>query len=182
LTQSLSGHAFLYAKEIELHGYDLDGELSRFESSQHFDLLDLGAVFYAGPLGLVATKGYDFASIKRKGGTSHIHVLVARVKVEKGVATAEDVAMSTDRYRMAAQGAVDLPKQEFDDVTAAVVDAQGCVIAEQKISGTFKKPKLQKQSMLKVLTGPFRTLGRKAKSLVSKPGCKVFYSGSVIPY
>jgi AsmA protein len=183
IAHSVTGHLSLKSKELTLKGYDLDGELSRFESTQKFDLLDLGAVFYAGPLGLVATKGYDYAKIKGKaGGKSHIHVLVAEWQVTQGTATAEDVAMSTDRHRLALQGKVDVKDKAFDGVTVAVVDAQGCPIAAEQVTGSFKKPKLKKPGVLRTLVGPVRRLADKGKKALGRPECQVFYSGSVVPY
>ncbi len=183
LTKGLSGSVSLHGKGLTLEGYDLDGELKRFERSQRFDLLDVGAVALAGPLGLVATKGYDFSRIKGKGGgTSPMHVLVSDWKVDEGVATAEDVAMSTDTHRMALQGKLDLSAETFDGVVVAVVNAQGCVIAEQKLEGSFRQPKLEKPNVLKALAGPVRRLVNKGENLLTQRGCKVFYDGSVKPY
>lgn len=183
VVKSASGSLSLQGKELKLEGYDLDGELKRFEHSQRFSLVDMGALFYAGPLGLAATKGYDFSRIKGPGGgTSPIHVLLSDWKVKHGVATASDVAMSTDTHRMALQGKLDFNSESFDGVTVAVVDAQGCVIARQDISGSFTRPKLEKPDILAALTAPVRRLVNKGENLLTQRGCKVFYSGSVKPY
>ncbi len=182
VTRSLSGQVALQGQGITLKDYDLDGELSRLDKTQHFDLADLAAVFIAGPLGVVATKGYDFARLKKKGGTSTVHMLTADFRVEDGIATVEDVALSTDRHRLAAQGKLDLPAESYDAVTVATVDAQGCPMDAQSISGSFTHPKLKKADLLKIAVGPARNVALKAKKLGPHSACKVFYSGSVTPY
>lgn len=55
LQRSLNGHISLRGSNLTLIGSDLDRDLSRFESSQNFNLVDVGAIFIAGPLGLVVT-------------------------------------------------------------------------------------------------------------------------------
>ena len=49
LKQSASGEVALRGNDLELKGHDLDMEFSRFESSQNFSMLDMGALFIAGP-------------------------------------------------------------------------------------------------------------------------------------
>lgn len=183
LTRSAAGSISVHGRELKLEGYDVDGILKRFERSQHFDLLDAGALFAAGPLGLVATKGLDFARIKGAGGgTSPIHVLVSDWKVEKGVAKAQDVAASTDTHRMAMQGGLDFNTETFAEAVVAVVDAQGCVIARQELQGSFKQPQLKKPGIFHTLAGPVRRLVNKGENALTQKGCKAFYDGSVRPY
>ncbi|MDT8285188.1 MAG: AsmA family protein, partial [Thermovirgaceae bacterium] len=57
ITQSAGGEVTLRGENLTLYGHDLDREFARFESSQSFNLVDAGAFFFAGPLGLVVTKG-----------------------------------------------------------------------------------------------------------------------------
>ena len=52
---------------------DLDKEFSRYESTQNFNLVDVGAFFLAGPIGLALTKGYDYSRILKKIGGPHDH-------------------------------------------------------------------------------------------------------------
>ena len=130
-------------------------QFDRYESSQNFNLVDVGAFFFAGPVGLAVTKGYNFASIfQGSGGRSEIRTLVSDWKVERGVAQSQDVAMATNENRVALQGRLDFVNERFDDVTVALIDAKGCIKAQQTIHGAFKKPVLEKPSTLKSLTGP----------------------------
>jgi AsmA protein len=59
MKRSVAGNVLLRGGNLTLEGRDLDQELSRFESSQSFNLVDVGAFFFAGPVGLVVTKGYN---------------------------------------------------------------------------------------------------------------------------
>jgi AsmA protein len=160
---------------------DLDEKLSRYESSQSFNLIDVGAFFFAGPLGLAVTKGYNFARIFQGAeGSTAIRSLVSEWQVEHGVAQAKDVAMATRANRIALQGGLDFVSGRYDEVTVAVIDAKGCVRVQQKVHGPFLDPVAEKPSALGTLTGPTRTLLRKTRSLLGGK-CAVFYAGTVAP-
>lgn len=180
LRQSLAGRVSLRGKDVTLNGSDLDQAFSRFEASQSFSLVDAGAFFIVGPLGLVLTKGYDFANIYQgKGGSSQIRTLVSDWKLERGVARAQDVAMATKVNRIALQGGLDFVNERFDDVTMALVDAKGCVKVQQKIRGSFGKPVVEKPNLLVSLAGPALGLLKKGGELLLGQECEVFYAGSV---
>jgi AsmA protein len=182
IKRTAEGQISLRGRNLTLEGSDLDLEFSRFESSQSFDLVDVGAFFVAGPLGLVVSKGYNFASIFRgSGGSSKIPTLVSDWKVERGVAHAQDVAMATGENRVALHGGLDFVNERFSDVTMAVIDAKGCAKALQKIRGTFQKPVVEKPSILRSLTGPALKLLRKGRDFFPGGECEVFYAGSVAP-
>ncbi|MDO8472344.1 MAG: AsmA family protein, partial [Dehalococcoidia bacterium] len=115
MRQTVAGQISLRGENLTLNGSDLDREFSRFESSQNFNLVDAGAFFFAGPFGLVVTKGYNFASIfQGSGGRSEIRTLVSDWKVERGVAQAQDVAMATNQNRVALQGELDFVNEQFN--------------------------------------------------------------------
>ena len=182
MKQTAEGEASLKGENITLDGIDLDRVLSRFESSQNFNLVDVGAFFFAGPFGLAVTKGYDFASIfQGSEGRSEIRTLVSDWKVERGVAQARDVAMATNQNRIALHGRLDFVNERFDDVTMAIIDAKGCATVRQKISGSFQKPAVEKPNILMSLTGPARKLLKKGRDLFPGGECEVFYAGSVAP-
>ena len=179
LRQSLTGRVSLRGKGVTLSGSDLDQAFARFEATQSFSLVDAGALFIVGPLGLALTKGYDFANVYRgSGGSSRIQSLVSDWKLERGVGRAQDVAMATQANRIALQGGLDLVNERFDDVTMALVDAKGCVKVEQKISGSFGKPVVEQPNLLVSLAGPALNLLKKGGELLGQE-CKVFYAGSV---
>ena len=180
ITQTANGEASLRGENLTLNGTDLDLECSRFESSQNFNLVDVGALFFAGPVGLAITKGYNFASnLKGSGGVSAIRKLVSEWKVERGVAQAQNVAMATNKNRIAIRGGLDFVNGRFDDVTVALIDAKGCAKVRQKIRGPFQKPVVENQNILKTLTGPALRLLKKGRDLFPGGECEVIYAGSV---
>jgi uncharacterized protein involved in outer membrane biogenesis len=180
MVQTAAGEISLRGEDLTLVGNDLDRRLSRFESSQTFNLVDVGAVFFAGPLGLAVTKGYNFASLFRgTGGSSRIRRVVSDWRVARGVAHARDVALATSENRIALQGGLDLVNGRFADVTVAVVDAKGCARVRQVIRGSFGDPTVEKPRVLTSLAGPALKLYRQTRGLFPAGPCEVFYSGSV---
>jgi len=170
----------LRGKKLTLSGSDLDRAFERFESSQNFNLVDVGAFFFVGPLGLVVTKGYDFATIAQaQGGSSEIRTLVSEWEVEHGVAQARDVAMATKENRVALRGRLDFVSDRFDGVSLALVDAKGCATVQQKISGTFQDPVVEKPNIAASVVGPALRLLKKGRELLTGGQCDVYYAGSV---
>jgi AsmA protein len=181
LKRSVEGEASLHGEDLRLEIGDLDKKFSRYEDSQNFNLVDVGALFFVGPLGLGVTKGYDFARIfEGSGGSTTIRTLVSKWQVEHGVAHAKDVAMATPKNRVALQGGLDFVTGRFDDVTVALIDGKGCARVKQKIRGPFQHPEAQKPDVLGAIAGPTRKLLKKAKELFGGH-CDVFYAGSVAP-
>jgi uncharacterized protein involved in outer membrane biogenesis len=180
MRQTAQGQISLRGKDLTVSGTDLDRAFSRFESSQHFNLVDVGAFFFAGPLALVVTKGYNFASnFQGTEGSSEIRTLVSDWKVERGVAQAQDVAMATKENRVALQGGLDFVNDQFDDVTMALIDAKGCAKVRQKIRGTFQNPVVENPNILTSAAGPAVRLLKKGSDLLLGRKCQVFYAGSL---
>ena len=179
--RTIAGEASLHGSDLVLDIGDLDKEFSHYESTQDFNLIDVGAFFLAGPLGVAATKGYDYARILKKSeGRTTIRTLISQWKVERGIAEAQDVALATPENRIAMKGGLDLVNDTYDDVTVALIGPQGCARVEQKIRGSFRKPEVDKPNVVTAITGPARKLLNKGKSLFGAK-CAVFYSGAVQP-
>jgi uncharacterized protein involved in outer membrane biogenesis len=182
LTQTAQGQIALHGKNLILNGRDLDREFARYESSQKFNLVDVGAYFLIGPLGLVVSKGYNFARIfQGSEGRSEIGTFVSDWKIDHGVALAQDVAMATNENRVALQGGLDFVNDRYSGVTMALIDAKGCAKVRQTIRGTFQKPVIENPNTLKSLTGPVLRVIKKVKKLFPGGECEVFYAGSVAP-
>ncbi|QTN21143.1 AsmA family protein [Rhizobacter sp. AJA081-3] len=180
LKQAMAGRVSLRGKGLTFYGSDLDRSFERFEASQTFSLVDVGAVFFAGPVGLLVTKGYDFAQLAQgNGGTSEIRTLVSDWKVERGVAHAQDVAMATKANRIALHGGLDFVNERFDAVTVALVDLKGCAIVKQEIRGSFSAPSVSKPNAIEALTGPALRLLKKGADALTGRQCEPFYSGAV---
>lgn len=182
LKRTATGNISLRGRNLVLHGRDLDKEFARFEASQNFSLVDAGAFLFAGPVGLAVTKGYDFASVVRGSeGRSEIPALVSDWKIGHGVARARDVALATNKNRVAFRGGLDFVNRKFDDVSVALLDTQGCAKVKQRILGTFKNPVTEKPDVIAALAGPVRSLFKQAESIFPGERCEVFYAGSVAP-
>src|SRR5690606_10798890 len=127
LVRSAEGEIGLRGRDLVLEGIDLDQVISRFESSQRVKLLDFGALLYAGPLGLLFSRGVNLASaIPDSGGRTHVSMVVSDWKLTGGVAQAQDVAFATRAHRIALRGNIDLRNERFDNLVFAVVGADGC--------------------------------------------------------
>lgn len=180
ITQSANGEVSLRGKNLTLYGSDLDQEFARYESSQNFNLVDVGAFFFVGPIGLVVTKGYNFASIFRgSDSSSSIGTLFSEWQVEHGIAQAGDVAMATKKNRIALKGRINFVDERFDDVTVALIDARGCARVRQIIHGSFQKPVVEKPNVLISVAGPVLNLIRRAGNIITNRKCELFYTGSV---
>lgn len=182
MQQTAQGEVSLRGENLTLAGRDLDRDLARYGSTQKFNLVDMGALFFAGPMGLAITKGYDYAILFRgKGGRSQIRTLVSQWKVEHGIAVAQDVAIATNENRIALQGGLDFANRRYEHVTVALVDATGCTLVRQKILGSFQKPVVQKPNIIKAVAGPAVNLLARTKEKITGRHCELFYSGSVMP-
>jgi AsmA protein len=178
--QSLSGDFSLKGDNLMLYSMDIDALIPKYERSQNFNLVDVGAFFLVGPFGPVLTKSYNFGSLyeELQGGKGNIRKLVSTWKVNNGVAEAIDVALATKKYRIALKGGLNFNNNRFEDMTVAVLDKRGCAVYSQKVHGPFRKPKIEKVSILKSLTGSLSNALKDAWKFVGGK-CTVFYSGSV---
>ncbi len=181
LVRTIAGEASLHGANLTLGIGDIDKQYSRYEDSQRFNLVDVGAFFFAGPLGLVVTKGYDFVRMfQGTEGTTTVRTLVSEWRIEHGVAQAKDVAMATQKNRIVLRGGLDFVSERYDEVTVALVDANGCLEVQQKVTGSFLSPKEEPPNVVKSLTGPTRRFFGKVRRLLGGK-CAVFYAGSVAP-
>jgi len=180
LRQSMQGTLSLRGQGLTYHGVDLDAQFERFESTQNLSLFDVGAMFLAGPAGLLVTKGYDFVNAAQGAqGKSEIRTLVSDWSVERGVARTRDVAMATAANRVALKGGIDLVNDRLQDMTIALVDAKGCAKVKQQVRGTLQKPQVEKPNPVEAVTGPAVRLIKKGAELISGDSCEVFYAGAV---
>jgi AsmA protein len=180
LQQSASGTLSLRGQGLAYHGIDLDEQFDRFESTQNFNLFDMGAVLLAGPAGLLVTKGVDFASAAQGAqGKTEIRSLVSDWVIGRGVARTQDVALATPGHRVALRGGIDLVNERFQDMTVALVDPKGCAKVQQQVRGTLQKPVVDKPSPIETIAGPAVRLLKKGAELIGADSCEVFYAGAV---
>jgi AsmA protein len=180
--KTASGEVSLRGENLRLLGKDLDRQVARFESSQNFNLFDASAFFLAGPLGLAATKGLDFATLlDESAGATVIAKFFSDWRVDHGMARAVDVALATHRNRIAFTGRINLVEERFEDVTLALIDEKGCARLKQRIRGPLNKPVVEKPNILFSLAGPALNLLKQAGELILGEKCDAFYRGSVAP-
>lgn len=181
LISGTSGTLSLRGNNLITHTVDIDKVLSAYETSQRFNLVDVGAFFIAGPLGSAALKGYRYGDVyyQTRVGRGAISRFVSHWKIKNGQAEATDCAFATAHNRVALRGRLNLVSERYDNVTVALLDDKGCAKLKQSISGPFDAPKVGTVSAVQSLAEPIFGLYRKAKRFVQGGKCEVFYSGSV---
>jgi hypothetical protein len=180
LERSMKGTLSLRGRGLTYNGADLDAQFKRFESSQTLNVFDIGALFLAGPAGLLVTKGVDLASTAQgERGHSQIRALVSDWTVERGVARTKDVALATAEYRVVLKGAIDLVDDRFDGMTVALVDEKGCAIVSQPVSGKLRQPTVERRNPVETVARPAVRLIKKGAELIGADSCDVFYAGAV---
>ncbi|MFZ2949139.1 MAG: AsmA family protein [Desulfuromonadaceae bacterium] len=181
LMSSLDGTFSLRGDNLVIYSMDLDKVLSKYETSQEFNLVDLGAFFIAGPLSTFAVRGYRAGDLynQTRGGNGAITHFNSHWKIKRGVADAVDCALATQHNRVALKGRLDLVSERYDNVIVALLDDKGCAKFKQSISGPFRKPRISALSAAESLAGPFSHLYTKARRFVQGGKCEVLYNGSV---
>lgn len=180
LRQSAAGKFSMNATELTFDGYNLDKELEDYTETQHFNLIDVGAVFLAGPVGLAVTRGYAFTGLLEDSeGSTTIDQMVSDWAIEDGVASASDVAFRTPKHRLALTGALDFGNVSFRNLRVAVIDSEGCAVVEQKITGPFNDPEIDKPNVLVAVTGPMLDLVQRGVQAITNSDCEAVYTGSM---
>jgi AsmA protein len=181
LMSSMDGTFSLRGDNLVIYSMDLDKVLSAYDTSQQFNLVDLGAFFIAGPLSTVALKGYRYGDVynQTRGGQGVITQFISHWKIKHGVADAADCALATHHNRVALKGKLNLVSERYDNVIVALLDDQGCAKFKQSISGSFGNPQVSAVSAVESFAGPIFNLYQKAKRFVQSGKCDVFYNGAV---
>ena len=187
LMSSMDGTFSLRGDNLITYTMDLDTVLSKYETSQKFNLVDLGAFFIAGPLctvalvGTVALKGYRYGDVylHAQGGQGTITQFISHWKIKDGVAEATDCAFATHHNRLALKGKLDLVSERYDNVIVALLNDKGCAKFKQSIRGSFSSPEIGAVRAVGSLAEPIFDIYRKAKRFVQGGKCDVFYNGAV---
>ncbi len=176
LIKELNGSIYSEGKDLRLHGLNVDEVLKKIERSRNFTLLDVGAVLFAGPVGLAVTKGSDLAVLfaSNPGEVTHIPKLVSSWEISKGILKIKDVAFATNKNRIAAIGHVNVADKTLN-ITFAVLNEDGSSRLNQNIYGNLDNPKLGEIKVIKTLLVPVTNL---FNSILSIQG-ETFYEGSV---
>jgi hypothetical protein len=177
---SLSGDVKLASEGIQLHGLNLNSILSGLEDSEKVSLLDVGSFLVTGPLGLIANQvaNLGHAGLNTQGGETQISHLVVDSTIKHGVLQTKDVALSTDKFRIAFDGDIDLKEMAFKDLQFSMLDEEHCATVQQTLNGKIDAPegvggKLASTTVIK----PFTNILNQAGKLIST--CEPVYSGAV---
>ncbi len=179
--RSLDGNLSLNGENLMLYNIDIDALIMKYERSQNFNLVDVGAVLLVGPFGPLLTKSYNFTNLfeESQGGKGIIRKLVSVWKVENGIAEASDVALASKEQRIAMKGKLNFITERFVDVIVAALDKRGCAVYSEKVHGPFRKPQIEKESVFKSIVGSVSNPLKDAWKFIQGEECTVFYAGSV---
>jgi AsmA protein len=178
--KSLKGSFHVSGENLIFYGVDLDNVLENFQVSKNFNVMNLSAVFVAGPYGEVFLKDMNFANMLAGyvEGKTEIEQLNSTWQLDNGIATAEDVAFRTKNYRVAMTGSLDMVNYSFSHASISMLNKDGCAIFSETINGPFGDPA---HESLTVLGSRIRTLDDIKRILLQsfwRP-CKPVYSGKV---
>ena len=143
----------IHGNNIHIIGVDIENYIDKYKRSQNFNLVDVGAVMFAGPAALAVTKGsdYTFLMIKSKGDDSTVvGQFVSEWNFKNGKLQIDDLAMSTERSRIASLGTYDLNKDSID-LRILILDKFGCALADQSVYGYTKEVQTSKVKIVKTL-------------------------------
>jgi len=179
LVANLSGGMTLDGEALTLFGINLDEQIAEYEDARAFDLLDAAALLFVGPLAMVATRVFDFASVfGDMGEQTRITEVLAAWRVENGVVYAEDVAIATEAYRLAAHGRMDFVEERFREFVVGVVNEHGCAVFDQEVEGSFDDPDISGVNVIEELAAPI--LERLQDLFNDADECEdAFYAGAV---
>jgi AsmA protein len=164
---TLNGYVHLFGKELTLKGYDVDkmAALVDKHSSKNLNTLLAGSI-----------EGLN-------GGKTMIKEFNANLDIGYSEVQLSDVAFSTLKNRVALKGKVNIVDETFVDMKAALLNAKGCSVVEQKVSGTFERPKVKMdEATVTTLTNvalSFLTKPHKSANESQDENCTVFYEGVV---
>lgn len=180
--KTLNGDVSITGENLVFHRFDIDKLISEFDKSKRFNLFDVGSYFFIGPFGPAITKGGEFVkmySSLKKEKDSKIQKLICSWNINNGIADAKDVALSTEKNRIAMKGKLDFVNEQFVDVTLAVLNKKGCAVLIQKMHGSFSSPVINKANAIEVALGPVLGVLKKTKETLFGKKCTVFYTGSL---
>jgi uncharacterized protein involved in outer membrane biogenesis len=176
VVSNMNGTINLSGKNLLINGFDADEIINDFKRSQNFNLVDLGAVLLAGPVGIAVTKGSDFARllVLNSGKSTNINELVSNWTIRNGTFEIQDAAFTTKLNRIALTGLIGFANKNID-LTIALLNEYGCSVFSQQVYGNLDDPTLGKVKVVGTVLAPVTNL----VDDVTGKDCVVFYQGSV---
>lgn len=177
---TLNGAIKLSSQGMQLHKLNLNGILAGLEQTEKTSLMDVGSFLVTGPLGLIASQVANLGQtgLTAQDGVSQLQQVELNLGIDKGILATRDVALSTDKYRVALDGKIDLPQQQFDDLKFYILDHKGCADIQQTLNGPMNSPDgIFSQAVSTTVLKPFSNILSQAGSLLTE--CKPVYQGKV---
>jgi AsmA protein len=176
IVKNVDGTINLSGNNLLLNGFDADELIEDFQRSQNFNMVDLGAVLLAGPVGLAVTKGSDFARmfVFNSGKSTNIVQLVSNWHINNGLFSIEDAAFTTNKNRIALVGSIGFANKNLD-LTIALLNKESCSVFSQQLYGNLDAPTLGEVKVVGTVLAPVTNL---VDDVIGND-CVVFYRGSV---
>ncbi|ACV26370.1 AsmA family protein [Kangiella koreensis] len=169
---------------VELVNLNVNKVLERFLESQEFGLLDIGGFVLAGPAGLLLSQGVSMQGVLGNLGANQGNTMFGQVYVdmtiENGVLKTRDVAASTQLYRFAFDGNIDLSIMAFNDFEFMILNEEGCKEYSQTLNGSLSSPEIETfRTAFDAVTGSVVGLLKSGVGLLTGGYCEGVYDGKV---
>ncbi len=183
LAGTMTGDISWKGNDLTVLDFDPDVLLSVSGKKKGVSLLQMGGLLLPGPPLTAAARGLSAPdnAVETDRGEGPVRTLVSTWTVKNGVFEAKDVALATTGHRVALKGGIDLPGEQFDEITLALVDDRGCPLAGETIEGPFRLPRIALATFAKTIEPDGEIPMAKSKEPAPQEGCEVFYAGSVPP-
>lgn len=185
ILDSLNGQVMIANTEpVQLINLNVNKVLERFLESQEFGLLDIGGFVLAGPAGLLLSQGVSMQGVLSNLGANKGNTMFGQINidmvVENGVLKTRDVAASTQYYRFAFDGNVDLSIMAFNDFEFMILNEEGCKEYSQTLNGSLSSPEIETfRTAFDAVTGSVVGLLKSGVGLLTGGYCESVYDGKV---
>ncbi|MBD3652806.1 AsmA-like C-terminal region-containing protein [Kangiella sp.] len=182
---SLNGQVLIANTEpVQLINLNVNKVLERFLESQEFGLLDIGGFVLAGPAGLLLSQGVSMQGVLSNLGANKGDTMFGQINIdmtiENGVLKTRDVAASTQYYRFAFDGNIDLSIMAFNDFEFMILNDEGCKEYSQTLNGSLSSPEIETfRTAFDAVTGSVVGLLKSGVGLLTGGYCEGVYDGKV---
>lgn len=182
---SMNGQVLIANTEpVQLINLNVNKVLERFLESQEFGLLDIGGFVLAGPAGLLLSQGVSMQGVLSNLGANKGDTMFGQINIdmtiENGVLKTRDVAASTQYYRFAFDGNIDLSIMAFNDFEFMILNDEGCKEYSQTLNGSLSSPEIETfRTAFDAVTGSVVGLLKSGVGLLTGGYCESAYDGKV---
>jgi AsmA protein len=179
--QQAQGQVRVEGQNIVIENINIDRLIDAYVQSNQTSLLNVAGFMALGPVGILATQsaklGKNMPGLMQ--GQTKMETLHVELEIADQLAKTQDVAFKTAKHRVAAQGAIDLKEQTYQNFEIGFLDAQGCAKLVQTIEGSLTQPSFRiTRSLIKTITAPVTNMTNRVENMLTG-GCEKFYQGTV---